>query len=277
MKVQRDPFAKADSGGLRVRERRPRQSRTAAPDLQGRRFNGRLRASMTGMKHLLDSTGKDRWLRVTSVGCERRNLLLRFELFPESSDDTPPTWLVSCREVREFSLSDFDGGGLNWWKRKHPLLAQFSSPKASLEIDIGDRSHEECAGLLLQAHRRSVDDWIDFDKFISPTLWGTARRQRFAIRGPEYLLRTYHDQLEAAGFRAKLKKHKRALYWSGFGWSERRHAVSALHFGKSFVVAESFFARPDAPKHQQPNGRSRSVAARNKTGHRLKRTSLPRV
>jgi len=50
---------------------------------------------------------------------------------------------------------------------------------------------------------------------MSPTLWCAARRQRFAIRGPEFLLRTYHDRLEAAGFRAEFNKHKRALYWVG--------------------------------------------------------------
>jgi hypothetical protein len=226
----------------------------------------RLGVLIASMKRLLDVVQKDHWLLVTSVAHERRNLLLRFELFPAPKDGTPPAWLVSCRQVREFSLSDFDGGGLNWWKRKHPLLAQFSSPKASLDVDLGDRSHEECAGFLLQAHRRIVDDWIDFDRFISPTLWGTARRQRFAIRGPEFLLRTYHDQLEAAGFRTKFKKHKRSLYWSGFGWSERRRAVSALHFGNSFVVAESFSATPDAPEHEQPTGRSRWAVARNPTG-----------
>jgi len=207
----------------------------------------RPRAALISMKQLLDVVRKDHWLLVTSVTHERRNLFLRFELFPAPKDNTPPAWLVSCQQVREFSLSDFNGGGLNWWKRKHPLLAQFMSPKASLEVDLGDRSHEECAGLLLQAHRGIVDDWIDFDKFMSPTLWGATRRQRFAIRGPEFLLRTYQDRLEAAGFRAKFKKHKRALYWSGFGWSERRRAVSALHFGSSFVVAESFSARPDVP------------------------------
>jgi hypothetical protein len=234
-------------------------------------------ALIASMKQLLDVVQKDHWLLVTSVAHQRRNLLLRFELSPAPKDGTPPVWLVSCRQVREFSLSDFDGGGLNWWKRKHPLLAQFSSPKASLEVDLVDRSHEECAGVLLQAHRRIVDDWIEFDRFISPTLWGTARRQRFAIRGPEFLLRIYHDQLEASGFRAKFKKHKRALYWSGFGWSERRRVVSALHFGSSFVVAESFSATPDAPEPEQPTGRSGSAGPRNPTDLRLKRRTLPRL
>jgi hypothetical protein len=68
--------------------------------------------------------------------------------------------------------------------------------------------------------------------------------QPLVISGPEFLLEDYRRGLTAAGFGAKLQRHKRALYWSGFGWSERRHAVSLLHFGSSFVVAESFSARP---------------------------------
>ncbi len=79
--------------------------------------------------------------------------------------------------------------------------------------------------------------------------------QPIVIKGPEFLLIDYQRGLEVSGFGAKLKKHKPALYWSGFGWSERRHTVSLLHFGKSFVVAESFSAHPDAPKVVRPNQR----------------------
>jgi hypothetical protein len=60
--------------------------------------------------------------------------------------------------------------------------------------------------------------------------------------------------LSAASFAAEIKAHKRKLYWSGLGWSERRDIVSALHFGNSFIVAESFSARPESgadPRHNR--------------------------
>jgi hypothetical protein len=95
------------------------------------------------MQQLLDAIGEDRWILVTSVTSERRNLVLRFESFPAPTDGSIGAWLVSCRQVREFSLTDFDGGGLNFWTKNHPLLSQFSSQKA-----------------------QSVDDWIDFDRFV---------------------------------------------------------------------------------------------------------------
>jgi hypothetical protein len=44
---------------------------------------------------------------------------------------------------------------------------------------------------------------------------------------------------------ATLKRHKRQLYWYGRGWSERRHDLSVLHFGSSFVAAERFAAQAE--------------------------------
>src|SRR2546426_749441 len=123
------------------------------------------------MQRLLNVARDGRWLVVTSVLHEGRNLLLRFERIPQPSDGIPQAWLVSCQHVRQFSLTDFDGGGLNLWKRNHPLLSLFSSPKASLKVKIGDRSGAECAGLMLEAHRQAVDDWIAFDRFVPARAW----------------------------------------------------------------------------------------------------------
>jgi len=207
------------------------------------------------MKQLLAVAREDRWLLVTSVSHEQRDLLLRFEVSPAPVDGTPPAWDVLCRQVREFSLTDFDGGGLNLWKTKHPLLAQFTSRRASLKVIVGGRTRAECAGLLLEAHRHAADDWIDFDRFVPPAVWATTRGDPIAITGPEFLLVEYRRRLESAGFVATLKKHRRALYWSGFRWSERRWAVSLLHFGKSFVVAESFSAAPQTEVGMRHNKR----------------------
>ena len=204
------------------------------------------------MKQLLNAVGEDRWFLVTSVSSERRNLVLRFESLPAPTDGSIGAWLVSCRQVREFSLTDFDGGGLNFWTKNHPLLSQFSSQKASLRVTVGGRTTAECVGVLLKIHRQSVDDWIDFDRFVPPAVSTRTDARPIAIDGPEFLLTHYRRGLEAAGFGATLKKHRRALYWSGFGWSERRHRVSLLHFGNSFIVGESFSAKPEATEHVLP-------------------------
>ena len=207
------------------------------------------------MKRLLDTVGENRWLSVTTVTSERRNLMLRFESFPAPADGSTGAWLVSCRQVREFSLTDFDGGGLNFWTKSHPLLSQFSSRKASLRVTVGRRTMAECIGMLLKVHSQSVDGWIDFERFLPPALSARTDARPVAINGPEFLLIDYQRGLDAAGFGATLKRHQRALYWSGFGWSERRHPVSLLHFGNSFVVAESFSAQAETTKHVLPNKR----------------------
>src|SRR3954462_2325744 len=84
------------------------------------------------MKRRQDAVDENRWLSVTHVSSERRNMVLRFKSFPAPADGSIGAWLVSCRQVREFSLTDFDGGGLNLWTKSHPVLSQFSSRKASL-------------------------------------------------------------------------------------------------------------------------------------------------
>ena len=207
------------------------------------------------MKQLLDAVGEDRWFLVTSVSSQARNLVLRFESLPAATDGSNAAWLVSCRKVREFSLSDFDGGGLNFWTKNHPLLSQFSSQKASLRVTLGGRTTAECVGVLLRIHRQSVDDWIDFDRFVPPAISTRTDARPITIDGPEFLLTHYRRGLEAAGVGARLKKHKRALDWSGLGWSERRQRVSLLHFGHSFIVGESFSAEPETSEHVLPNKR----------------------
>jgi hypothetical protein len=207
------------------------------------------------MKRLLNAVGENRWFSVTAVCSERRNLVLRFESSAAPADGAIGAWLVSCRQVREFSLTDFDGGGLNFWTKSHPLLSQFSSRKASLRVTVGRRTMAECVGMLLKVHRQSVDGWIDFDRFLPPGLSTRTDARPLVISGPEFLLINYQRGLEAAGFGATLKRYERALYWSGFGWSERRHPVSLLHFGNSFVVAESFSAQAEATRHMLPNKR----------------------
>jgi len=194
------------------------------------------------MQSLLRAVRASQWVSVKSVSAERRDLHVRLELWPRASEGPARLWAVSCFHVREFSLSDFDGGGLNWWDRKHPLLSQFTSPKASLRVRRSGATNDMILGILALAHRAVVDDWIPFDRFVPD---GLLRRDTstMTIVGPEFLLAGYSARLAHAQVAAALKRHKRKLYWSGHGWSQRRHDLSVLHFGNSFVAAERFVAQ----------------------------------
>jgi hypothetical protein len=220
------------------------------------------------MKTILDAADADRWLSVAGVFHEGRNLTLRFEA--PFSDATKPVsaWLVSCHRVRDFRLTDFDGGGLNLWRGDHPVAWQFSSPKASLRIDFRTRTYAECAGVLLVAHQTTVDDWIDFDRFVRLDKTSKASSRQLTVLGPRFLLSEYHKHLARAGFSVRFKNYKRKLYWSGLGWSERRHNVSVLHFGASFVAAESFSAIEEAVGHVRSTKRVQPTAQRKKPGGR---------
>jgi hypothetical protein len=197
------------------------------------------------MKSLLEAVSASKWVSVASVVAERRDLRLGLELWPALSGRPPEPWAVSCFGVREFSLGDFDGGGLAWWPDNHPVLSQYTSPKASLQIRLASRTLETVIGILLVAHTEAVDDWIDFDRFISVPAFFREMEKPATFAGPEFLLSAYAAALARAQIAVKLKRHKRKLYWYGRGWSERRYDLSLLHFGDSFIAAERFTAHPD--------------------------------
>ena len=195
------------------------------------------------MEQLLNAVHADEWVVVRSVCGDRRDLDLRLELF-RSLADPPSVWLVACHRVREFSLTDFEGGGLNFWRDDHPLLSQYSSPKASLQVRVSGADRDVALGVLWRTHVQAVDDWIDFDRFVHPARLFERGGDTVTISGPRFLVEAYTAGLTSANFRADLKVHKRRLYWDGKGWSEHQYDVSVLHFGGSFVVAEQFAADP---------------------------------
>lgn len=196
------------------------------------------------MKSLLRKVAASRWVSVTFVLVERRDLHVGFDVYPVSVARPPEPWLVSCLGVREFSLRDFDGGGLNFWTGNHPLLSQYTSPKASLRVRVSRETREMVTGVLLLAHTDAVGDWIDFDRFIRVERVFRGDGGSATLSGPRFLMEAYAASLAAADIGATLKRHKRRLYWDGIGWSERRYRLSLLHFGDSFVAAERFTAAP---------------------------------
>ncbi len=80
------------------------------------------------------------------------------------------------------------------------------------------------------------------------------------ISGPQFLLEAYAQALVKAQMAATVKRHKRRLYWSGHGWSERRYDLSLLHFGTSFIAAERFFAESEDPTDARSNRRLQPTA-----------------
>jgi hypothetical protein len=197
------------------------------------------------MEQFLAAARDAAWVRLAAALPGRGATTLRFELLRHVGAKPASQWVVSCQRVREMTLTVDDFGGLNFWRDDHPALAQFTSRKSSLTIHLGGRSVAECAGVLLRAHWNAVDDWIEFDRFAVRDGELTAASGRVSVGGPRFLMEAYHRELRESGFAAQLKPYKRALYWSGLGWSERKRDVSMLHFGNSFVVAEAFSAELD--------------------------------
>lgn len=192
------------------------------------------------MREFLEYAASVRWLFLAALAKEARKVTLQFESYTPSISGAP--WFVVCEHVHEMVITDDDLGGLNFWERAHPIAEQFSSPKASLSIGLGKRTRDECAGALLRAHRAAVDDWIDFDRFVRPQQWLTGSSKQITVAGPQFLLEAYERELVRDGFVVRLKRHKRRLYWSGPGWSEKKYELSVLHFSSSYVAAQTFSA-----------------------------------
>lgn len=97
---------------------------------------------------------------------------------------------------------------------------------------------------LYRAHTRAADDWIPFDRYLSiETLWTGRPFQphfepisgsNFVCRGPDFLVRAYVNALEAIGERVQLTLRRIPKL------EPARPGV--LHFGDSYVVADSFTA-----------------------------------
>lgn len=150
------------------------------------------------MESLLRAARACLWVSVSSVSAEGRDLHLRLELTYRARERRTELWVVSCFGVREFSLNDFNGGGLNWWDRDHPLLSQFTSPKASLRVRLSRTGNEKIVGVLAGAHRAIVDDWIPFERFARPGLFRSDANAA-TIAGPEFLLSGFATRLADAG------------------------------------------------------------------------------
>lgn len=152
-------------------------------------------------------------------------------------------WSVTCRRVHEVTITDMDGGGLRVYSASHPAARQYIARRGELRWP---RTCDDAKMLqaLYRAHTRAVDDWIPFDRYLSieTQRTGTAFQPCFApisgnnfvCRGPDFLVRAYAKALEAIGERVHLTLRSVP--------KSKPTQPKVLHFGDSYVVADSFTA-----------------------------------
>jgi hypothetical protein len=172
----------------------------------------------------------DSWVRLDQVRRLHGGLDIYFSIHHGRRGKTTDHWVVTCRDVREIKITDFDGGGLAVYPCSHPAARQYVARRAEL------RWPQSCVNAqvlmaLHQAHRRVADDWIPCDRYlVAPASGGN-----FVCRGPEFLLRAYVKALKALG------KPARITLRGSLKMKSTRPQV--LHFGESYVVANRLSAR----------------------------------
>lgn len=186
--------------------------------------------------------GSNRWVRVEDVRNVPAGLEVLFSVHHGKDGAKFASWSVACWSVHEASISDFNGGGLALYPSSHPAASQYMAPQAELRWP---RTCDEVKVLsaLCKAHLNAVNDWIPLRRylFVDPrpsenrTLpcFRLASGNNFACLGPDFLLRIYAKALESVGERVQLTVR-------GKGKSIR---PKVLHFGNSYVVANSFTAQ----------------------------------
>jgi hypothetical protein len=178
------------------------------------------------------------WVRLNSANETRSGLELIFSVHSGERGRRLQAWAISCLEVREKHLTDFDGGGLRIYSSSHPAAGQYLAQQAELRWRGNDRA-AEILGALYTAHLQAVADWIPFDRYTVTryTLVRITSAKRPVIRGPAFLLRAYAKALRNHADDVKLVLRPKLAGKSA--------GLKVLHFGESYVVAESFTARPE--------------------------------
>lgn len=189
----------------------------------------------------------DGWVRVEQVRRMSGGLEVCFSVHQGQRGRWVNRWSVMCRRVHEAKITDMDGGGLSVYASTHPAARQYIARRAELRWP---RTCDEAKVLLAlyRAHTEAADDWIPFDRYLSiETPWtGTSFQPHFApisgnnfvCRGPDFLVRTYAKALETIGERVHLTLRRVQKL--------KPTQPKVLHFGSSYVVADTFTAERTA-------------------------------
>lgn len=182
------------------------------------------------------------WVRIAEVRRIAGGLEVSFAIHKGKRGKKVESWNVTCSGVHEAKITDFDGGGIALYASIHPAARQHTAKRAELRWII-NADEARIFSELYAAHIDGVDDWIDFDRYLPVRSPWTGKLdghffvqspgRKIVCRGPEFLLRIYAKALKALGERTKLTL---------LPMRKTTTKPNVLHFGTSFIVADSFSA-----------------------------------
>jgi hypothetical protein len=188
---------------------------------------------------------EDSWVRLDQFRRIPGGIELSFSIHRGKQGKKVDGWKVNCRGIHEAQITDLDGGGMALYSSSHPAARQYSARQAELRWP-SNCEESKVLDALFRAHVAESDDWIPFDRYLfrwhgtasTPTL-APVSRNKFVCRGPDFLIRTYAKALKAIGEQVQVTIRS----------NPKRKATRprVLHFGESYVVADTFSAQQSAP------------------------------
>jgi hypothetical protein len=183
----------------------------------------------------------DGWVRVEQVGKTHRGLEISFGIHRGRRGKRVAAWSVTCLDVREANIRDFDGGGLALYASDHPAAKQYAERWCELRW-AQDSNQTAILAALYDAHVDVADDWVPFERYVLPHMpypvgFQPRSGKEFGCRGPNFLIRAYAKALRAIGEHVRVIPLKVGR--------KRGSRPKVLHFGESYVVAEAFAAERD--------------------------------
>ncbi len=185
------------------------------------------------------------WLLLVNASWNDDVLELLFDVRNGIEGSNSNSWLIKATSVHEYKIFKAHDCGLNYHKEEHVIIQKYSDPEANLFFNGKTKSPECVAGALYEAHVECVQDWIEFDKHIN-----TEQKLSKLIQagvgklacGPIFLLQEYIKVLDRFGVNSNLADITPPKRWSGTSWVEYVSIPEMIHFGGSYIVADSFYA-----------------------------------
>ena len=175
----------------------------------------------------------DRWVRVEQIRRVPRGLELFIAVHKGRRGRRVDAWRIRCLGIRDFQITDFDGGGLAIYPSTHPAARQYVARQARIRWSGCDHD-EAILGVLCLAHREAVDDWIPIDRYIDIR---DISEKEFVCQGPDFLMRVYAKALRALGAQVQVTLLRRKA---------ETGRPKVLHFGSSAVIAARFVVQPES-------------------------------
>ena len=195
----------------------------------------------------------DPWVRLEEIRRVSRGFDLSFSVHKGRRGRRVDAWRIGAWKIHQASITAMDFGGLALYSSTHPAAREAVARQAEVRWS-GANDDAVLMGALYKAHTEAVDDWIPFD-------WYSRIRAisggKFAIRGPDFLMRAYAKALRSIGKQTQVILR---------GRNQKTERPRVLHFGDSYIVADTFVAeRYGEKKEDQP---VTGIRAGNKTKSR---------